>query len=104
MGKTWSQIGYVNNENKKQEFLVNAIVVDTSNIYCVGFGEDEIKYFSEQHSGHERCRYMLRIWLEDDTNTLADLAYTLEGMKMISATDCIKRILEPADKMEDISE
>lgn len=47
---------------------------------------------------------MLRLWLEDDTNTLADLAYTLEGMKMISATDCVKRILEPADKMEDISE
>lgn len=73
-------------------------------LFEIGFSDDEIKYFRENNNGHERCRYMLRLWLEDDTNTLADLAYTLEGMKMISATDCVKRILEPADKMEDISE
>lgn len=47
---------------------------------------------------------MLSNWLEDDSNSLEDLAYTLEGLKMISAADCIKRILEPVDKMEDISE
>lgn len=47
---------------------------------------------------------MLRNWFEDDTNTLADLAYTLEGMKMTSAADYVKRVLEPVDKMEDISE
>ncbi|XP_031617762.1 THO complex subunit 1 [Contarinia nasturtii] len=70
----------------------------------LGYGTDEIKFFRESNEGQERCRYMLRIWLEDDTNTLADLAYTLEGLKMISAADCVKRILEPADKMEDISE
>lgn len=69
-----------------------------------GFGADEIKYFRESKDGHERCRYMFSIWLEDDTNILADLAYILEGLKMISAADCVKRILEPADKMEDISE
>lgn len=70
----------------------------------LGYATDEIKYFRESNEGHERCRCMLRLWLEDDTNILADLAYTLEGLKMISAADCVKRILEPADKMEDISE
>lgn len=73
-------------------------------IFKTGFSDDEVKYFRENNSGQERCRTMINIWLEDDTNTLADLAYTLEGLKMISATDCIKRILEPVDKMEDISE
>lgn len=72
--------------------------------FVLGFRVDEIKFFRESNEGHERCRYMLRLWLEDDSNSLADLAYTLEGLKMISAADCIKRILEPADKMEDISE
>lgn len=72
--------------------------------FSIGFREDEISYFRDSNQGQERCRYMIRLWLEDDTNTLADLAYTLEGLKMISAADCVKRILEPADKMEDISE
>lgn len=73
-------------------------------LFVTGFGNDEIKYFNEQGTGREGCRNMLRNWLEDDTNTLADLAYTLEGMKMSSAADYMKRILEPVDKMEDISE
>lgn len=77
-----------------------------SNTFCIfsGFGTDEIKFFRESKEGVDRCGYMFRIWLEDDTNSLADLAYILEGLKMISAADCVKRILEPADKMEDISE
>lgn len=49
---------------------------------------------------------MVNIWLEDEDagSCLEDLAYTMEGLEMLSATDCIKRFLDPADKMEDISE
>lgn len=73
-------------------------------MFCLGFRADEIKFFRESNEEQDRCRYMLKIWLEDDSNTLADLDYTLEGLKMINAADCIKRILDPVDKMEDISE
>lgn len=71
----------------------------------IGFTSDEIVYFRESKSTIvEACREMLRNWLadEDVDSCLEDLAYTMEGLKMIAATDCIKRILEPA--MEDISE
>lgn len=49
---------------------------------------------------------MINIWLEDEDagSCLEDLAYTMEGLDMLTATDCIKRFLDPADKMEDISE
>lgn len=48
---------------------------------------------------------MLQIWYEnDDDPSLENLAYIMEGLGMIGPADYIKRILEPADKMEDISE
>ena len=48
---------------------------------------------------------MLQIWFDDDVDSSLDnLAYIMEGLEMIAAADAIKRILEPADKMEDISE
>lgn len=48
---------------------------------------------------------MLRIWLEEDSDSsLEDLAYTMEGLKMIGAAKYLKSILEPVDKMEDVSE
>lgn len=48
---------------------------------------------------------MLQIWFDDDDDAnLDNLSYYLEGLDMIAAADCVKRFLEPADKMEDISE
>lgn len=48
---------------------------------------------------------MIDIWMnEDDDPSLEDLAYMMEGLKMMAAVDYVKRILDPADKMEDISE
>lgn len=48
---------------------------------------------------------MLQHWFNDDDDaSLDNLSYILEGLDMIAAADAIKRFLEPADKMEDISE
>lgn len=49
---------------------------------------------------------MLDIWYQDEGEdaSLENLCYTIEGLELTAAADCIKRILEPADKMEDISE
>jgi THO complex subunit 1 len=48
---------------------------------------------------------MLQLWFDDDVDaSLDNLGYYLEGLIMIAAADAVKRICEPADKMEDISE
>lgn len=48
---------------------------------------------------------MIRVWLDEDTDSsLEDLAYTMEGLKMIVGAKYLKSILEPVDKMEDVSE
>lgn len=72
----------------------------------LGYQQDEITFFKESNPKvGEQCRAMLRIWLEEDTDSsLEDLAYTLEGLKMIAAAKFLKAILEPVDKMEDVSE
>lgn len=73
-----------------------------------GFKSDEVAYFLESANATatNACRQMLNNWLEDEEagSCLEDLAYIMEGLKMIAATDCLKRYLEPVDKMEDISE
>lgn len=65
-----------------------------------------MKYFTdEKATAAEQCRLMLQVYFGDDTDaTLENLCYTLEGLELIAAADCIKRIVEPVDKMEDISE
>lgn len=72
----------------------------------LGFSADLLKYFTDSHpTVPDQCRAMLQIWFDEDVDaTLDNLAYILDGLDMISAADAIKRILEPADKMEDISE
>lgn len=48
---------------------------------------------------------MLQIWFDDDVDaSLENLGYILEGLDMIAAADGVKRILDPVDKMEDISD
>lgn len=104
IGNDWEKVASKLGKLRRWIIAQQTMFTQLPHYSILAFGEDEIKFFRESYEGQERCRYMLRIWLEDDTNSLADLAYTLEGMKMIQATDYIKRILEPADKMEDISE
>lgn len=75
-------------------------------IIFTGFSADEVNYFADlKPTAAEQCRIMLRIWYEEEMDAnLENLCYTMEGLELIAAADCIKRILEPADKMEDISE
>lgn len=53
----------------------------------------------------DQCCHLLKVWFEEDVDSnLDNLGYILEGLGMIAASDATKRFLEPADKMEDISE
>lgn len=72
----------------------------------LGYTNDLLMFFAESHSTPtEQCQHMLRIWFDEDVDAgLENLAYILEGLDMIAPADAIKRILEPVDKMEDISE
>lgn len=75
--------------------------------FCAGYKPDEIQHFIQSKStSAEQCRMMLDIWYQDEGEdaSLESLCYTIEGLELTAAADCIKRILEPADKMEDISE
>lgn len=53
----------------------------------------------------DKCLHMLNIWFdEDDDANLDNLAYMLEGLELVVAAQAIKRMAEPADKMDDVSE
>lgn len=72
----------------------------------LGFSSDLLKFFADSHSAVvEQCQAMLRLWFDEDVDaSLDNLGYIMEGLEMIAAADAVKRILEPVDKMEDISE
>lgn len=72
----------------------------------LGYTKDLLMFFAESHpTPTAQCQHMLRIWFDEDVDaSLENLAYILEGLDMIAPADAIKRMLEPADKMEDISE
>lgn len=71
-----------------------------------GYTPDLLQFFADSNTNlTEQCRTMLDHWFNDDDDaSLDNLSYILEGLDMIAAADAIKRFLEPADKMEDISE
>lgn len=72
----------------------------------LGFTKDLLIFFTDSHpTATEQCQQMLRNWFDEDVDaSLENLAYILEGLDMIAPADAIKRMLEPVDKMEDISE
>lgn len=72
----------------------------------LGFSPDLLKFFADSHTAVvEQCQAMLRLWFDEDVDaSLDNLGYIMEGLDMIAAADAVKRILEPVDKMEDISE
>lgn len=96
----------------------------------LGYNADVLKFFVDSHPlVTDQCNAMLHLWYlikfninnlifnnylykyfyyfrfdEDDDASLDNLGYILEGLDMIAAADAVKRILEPVDKMEDISE
>lgn len=75
-------------------------------IFYTGFTSDELKFFLDSHPKvPDQALAMLQIWFGDDVDaSLENLAYIMEGLEMIAAADAVKRILDPADKMEDISD
>lgn len=71
----------------------------------LGQTPDVIKFIDEKPKLTDKCFHMLRIWFDEDEDaSLDNLAYMLEGMEMVAAAEAIKRIVEPADKMDDVSE
>lgn len=73
----------------------------------IGYTPDVLKFIEDKPSigANEKCLDMLRIWFEEDEDAnLDNLAYMLEGLELAVAAEAIKRLLEPADKMEDVSE
>lgn len=74
--------------------------------HFAGFTPDVIKFFSEtKPTVPEQCQEMLRNWFdEDDDANLDNLAYIMDGLEMVAATDCVKKILESTEKMDDSSE
>lgn len=73
----------------------------------ISFTPDVLKFIDDKPNinDHDKCLDMLRIWFDEDEDAnLDNLAYMLEGLELTVAAEAIKRILEPADKMEDISE
>jgi THO complex subunit 1 len=75
----------------------------------IGYSTDEILFFeTENPTVDEQCRTMLQIWFEDDMDaSLDNLAYILEGLEMIVASEAVKRFI-PVDgaelKVEEISD
>lgn len=65
-------------------------------------------YIGEPHPKVDgKCRQMISNWLEEETSSLEDLNYIMEGLKMVAASKYLKGILSQEDtayKMEDVSE
>ncbi|XP_055915515.1 THO complex subunit 1-like [Eupeodes corollae] len=72
----------------------------------LGYTADEMLYFeTENLNPSDACKAMLTIWFEnDDDASLDNLAYILEGLEKYGAAEAIKTIIDPPNKMEDISD
>lgn len=64
----------------------------------LGYKPDEAEFFeSENENMASQCKAMLSNWFDDDDDaSLDNLAYILEGLELVSASEFIKAIIEPA--------
>lgn len=64
----------------------------------LGYKPDEIEFFeTENESIPSQCQAMLSNWFDDDDDaSLDNLAYILEGLELVSASEFIKAIIEPS--------
>lgn len=110
IGSSWKKLATKLGKNS-----ILYIIFKHNNIYLrksrffffyAGFSTDEITYFFEENAKvPDQALAMLQIWFDDDVDaSLENLGYILEGLDMIAAADGVKRILDPVDKMEDISD
>lgn len=72
----------------------------------LGLNNDEVLYIeTENPSVVDQCKQMLQIWFDDDEDaSLDNLAYVLEGLELVSASDLAKRFLLNEEKVEVISD
>lgn len=73
----------------------------------IGYTPDVLQFIDDKPglSAADKCLHMLGIWFDEDEDaSLDNLAYMLEGLELLVAAEAIKRILEPVDKMDDVSE
>lgn len=72
----------------------------------LGYTTDELLFFeTEGKTPAGACKSMLTIWFSDDDDaSLDNLAYILEGLELHGAADAVKSIIDPPNKMEDISD
>lgn len=75
-----------------------------TNFCFTGNSADEILFFESEHSTvAEQCRRMLKLYFDDDMDAnLDNLAYIMEGLDMIAATEATKKFISTDEKVEDI--
>lgn len=73
-------------------------------LLITGNTADEILFFETEHSTvAEQCRRMLKLYFDDDMDAnLDNLAYIMEGLDMIAATEATKKFISSDEKTEDI--
>lgn len=64
----------------------------------LGYKPDEVEFFESANENEaSQCKAMLSNWFDDDDDaSLDNLAYILEGLELVSASEFIKAIIEPA--------
>lgn len=73
----------------------------------LGLGNDEITFFeTENPETVDQCKHMLLVWFEDDEDaSLDNLAYILEGLELLPATEVAKKFIAAnEDRVEVISD
>lgn len=72
----------------------------------LGLANDEIQFIETENPGvSDQCKHMLSIWFDDDEDaSLDNLAYILEGLQMLAASEYAKNIIGAQEKVEEISD
>lgn len=70
----------------------------------LGNTADDILFFETEHATvTDQCRQMLKLYFDDDMDAnLDNLAYIMEGLDMIAATEATKKFISFDEKTEDI--
>lgn len=68
----------------------------------LGYTADVLEFYAQQKDQKDPCVKMLTVWMdEDDDADLANLLYTLEGLKMMKAVEVVKKMVGNEDDQAD---
>lgn len=68
----------------------------------LGYTTDVLDFYAQQKDQQDPCAKMLSIWMaEDDDADLANLLYTLEGLKIMKAVEVVKKMVGSDDDQAD---